>query len=340
MKVAVIGTGFGERVVAVVWRRLGCEVEVVSPRDEAGIARVCASDVDLVSVHSPPFLHRAHVLTALEHGRNVLCDKPFGRDAHEAETMRDAAVAAGVLHFLNFEFRRHPAWTQARGLLQQGAIGDLQHISWMFIGSGLREQTFRWLFDRDQAGGWIGAYGSHAVDAMRYFFGDEIASCGGLRRTETTSRLDRDGNRHPSTAEDAFSGWFVTRSGKTISMDTAFSTPVDLPHRIELLGDRGLIEIRDNIQVTLERPGEPAQQFAFEGSDWDAHEPGLMPWLTAVRDAVVSGQPVTPDFDDGLAVARVMDQMRANMVDLRPEAPVRAESGRAQRIDRLLAHGR
>lgn len=313
MKVSVIGTGFGERVMAVVWRRLGCDVEVISPRDREGIERACASGVDLVSIHSPPFLHRDHVMLALQHGRHVLCDKPFGRDAREAEAMRDAALSAGVLHFLNFEFRCHPVRQQAKALIDAGAIGTLRHINWSFIGNGLRNQKFRWLFDKDQAGGWIGAYGSHAIDAMRVLFGDEVEDCGGIMRTETVSRLDRDGAKHPATAEDAFTGWFAMRGGGTACLDTAFSSAAALQQRVNLLGSEGTIEIIDELVVRVLRPGEEPQVHQFAASDWDSHEPGLVPWLTAVRDAVAAGRQITPSFEDGLAVARTMDRMRKTM---------------------------
>ena len=80
MHVGLIGTGFGGRVVAGAFEATGCEVtDVVTARDAAGIAALCRSELDLVSIHSPPFLHREHVAMALEAGRAVLCDKPFGR---------------------------------------------------------------------------------------------------------------------------------------------------------------------------------------------------------------------------------------------------------------------
>lgn len=315
MKVAVIGTGFGERVVAVIWQRLGCEVEVISPRDTAGIERACAAGVDLVSVHSPPFLHLQHVNIALDHGRNVLCDKPFGRDADEARSMRDRAKELGVLHFLNFEFRRHPGRAKAKELIEAGRIGELRHINWTFIGNGLRPQKFRWLFDKEQSGGWIGAYGSHAIDGMRYFFGREIADCGGIKRTWTGERIDREGQIHQATAEDAYSGWFVIEGGGTAAMDTAYSTTVSLPQRINLLGSEGAIEIVNDLDVTLHRPGEKSESFSFVGSDWDTHEPGLMPWLQTVKDAVEGKRQIAPNFDDGVAVAQVMDRMRRTMAD-------------------------
>ena len=227
--------------------------------------------------------------------------------------MRDAAVAAGVLHFLNFEFRCHPARQKAKALLDSGAIGTLRHINWSFIGNGLRKQPFRWLFDKDQAGGWIGAYGSHAIDAIRYYFADEVDDCGGIMRTDTPMRRDRAGVAHRATAEDAFTGWFALRGGGTASLDTAFSTEVTRPQRVHLLGSEGTIEIVDDLEVRVCRPGQQAEAYQFTASDWDAHEPGLVPWLTAVRDAVLSGRQILPSFDDGLAVAQTMDRMRAGM---------------------------
>jgi predicted dehydrogenase len=94
VRVGVIGTGFGARVVAPVFAATpGCAVvDVVSARDAGAVDALCArADVDLVSVHSPPFLHRAHVESAVAAGRSVLCDKPFGRDRGDAAAMVDAA---------------------------------------------------------------------------------------------------------------------------------------------------------------------------------------------------------------------------------------------------------
>lgn len=327
MKVAVIGTGFGERIAAPVWRQVGCEVTaVLSPRDREGIERACAGEVDLISIHSPPFLHHKHVMLALDHGRNVLCDKPFGRNPTEARAMRDRAEAVGVLHFLNFEFRLMPARVKAKALIDAGAIGALQHVSWTFIGSGLRPQAFRWLFDRSQAGGWIGAFGSHVIDSLRFFYGREVVSCGGVMRTEVRERLDRAGQPHRADAEDAFSAWFVFEGGGTANLDTAFASTVPLPHRVYLLGSEGTIEIVDDVDVIFHCPGREADSYIGERHVGDLHEPGLVPWFTTVHDAVCEGRLITPNFADGLAVAQAMDRLRANSIEATPPgSPVESE---------------
>src|ERR1700741_4657763 len=99
MKVAVIGAGFGQYAMAPVYQKLGFEVEVVTPRDPEAVARALASKADLGAIHSPPFMQHDHVMRALDHGQNVLCDKPFGKNLAESQAIRDRAREAGVLNF-------------------------------------------------------------------------------------------------------------------------------------------------------------------------------------------------------------------------------------------------
>lgn len=168
MKVAVIGTGFGKHATAPAYQSMGFDVEVVSPRDGDAVKRVLASDADLISVHSPPFMPLDHVTGAIEQGHAVLCDKPFGRNADEATEMRDRAREAGVLHFLNFEFRRNKAWAKVKHLAHAGSIGTPGHLNWTFFGTGLRGRKYGWISDGD-LGGWIddGVAVAHAMDRLR-----------------------------------------------------------------------------------------------------------------------------------------------------------------------------
>ena len=159
VKDAVIGTGFGKHAAAPAYRSLGFDVEVVSPRDGDAVKRVLASDADLVSVHSPPFMHLDHVTGAIEQRHAVLCDKPLGRNADEATEMRDRAREAGVLRFLNFEFRCNESWPKVKQLAHAGGIGTPAHLIWTFFGNALRGRKCGWINDGDLGGGWIGAYG-------------------------------------------------------------------------------------------------------------------------------------------------------------------------------------
>lgn len=310
MKIAIIGEGFGKRVVAPVFEHLGCQTVVVSPHDNEAVRQACAADVDLVSVHSPPFLHHQHVMWALDNGHPVLCDKPFGRNATQARAMRDRASELGTLNFLDFEFRCQPARLELRRLLDAGAIGVLQHVSWSFIGSGLRAQKHRWLFDANLAGGWVGAWGSHAIDTLRWLFRCEIAACGGLRRIETPLRPDRNGVEQPCTAEDAFTAWFRMDNDRTASVDTAYSSTVTIPQRLLLTGSEGTLELVDDSRLALWRPRAEVETLHFSPTSGDPHIPALTGWLTQVCSALRDNRQVTPSFDDGVAVADVIERLR------------------------------
>ena len=120
MKVIIIGAGFGKYAVAPVYEKLGFDTEVVTPRDSEAVNKALESKADLVSIHSPPFMHHDHVMKAIDNGHAVLCDKPFGLNADQARAMRDRAKQAGVLNFTNLEMRHKPVRAKILELVREG----------------------------------------------------------------------------------------------------------------------------------------------------------------------------------------------------------------------------
>jgi predicted dehydrogenase len=311
MRVVVVGAGFGARVVAGVFREEGMEVDVVSPRDAPAVRAAIASPADLVAVHSPPFLHAEHVGWALEHGRDVLCDKPFGRSADEARGMLADAEHAGVLHLLNFEFRQDPTRVALRQVVGSGGIGAPVHLHWTAFNSGSRRplRPYGWLFDREAGGGWIGAFGSHVIDTVRWMVG-EIASATATRRTDIPERPDATGTMHRCTAEDAFTAQLQIEGGATATIDTAFAAPVNVMPRLTVFGTEGVAELVGASELHVRRAGEPPTVQTFAPFDGDPHLPAMRPWAALVREAVETRRQITPSFADGVACARVMDMLR------------------------------
>jgi predicted dehydrogenase len=311
MRVKLIGTGFGERVVALSFRIHGAEVEIFHPRDSEGIQRACASGADLISIHSPPYLHKQHVDWALDHGNAVLCDKPFGLGAEQSKAMRDRAKSLGLLNFINLEFRHQPSRLKMRELLKAGAIGEPTHLSYMMIGAGLRDRRHGWLFDDALGGGWIRTYGSHIVDMLRWMLDAEIAEANAIRRIEVKQRTDREGQVQRCTAEDGFSAWIRMSNGLAVGVDSAFAAAVRIPPRIVLTGSEGALELVSELHVTLRKPGKEDEVFHFPPPPGDMHEPALTPYLGELLKALRDGRQIAPSFDDGVAMAEAMDKLRA-----------------------------
>jgi predicted dehydrogenase len=314
--VGVIGRGFGQTVVAPVFAETeGCAlVDVVSPRDDDAVRALCHHpDVDLVAVHAPPFLHREHVTMALAAGKAVLCDKPFGTSTADADAMAQAATDASAVALLNFEFRHHPGRIALRSLLQDGAIGTVEHVQWTVFGAGFRVplRPYGWLFDAERGGGWIGAWGSHVIDFLRWTFGD-LVDAGARLRTDITERPDPEGTLHRCTAEDGFTALLSTTSGTSITIDTSFVAVKNSPPRVVVLGSEGTLESIADGKITL-RNGQGTQEvFTFDAPREDPHLVPMRAWAEVVRDAVRHGAVPAGEatFADGVECARVMDALR------------------------------
>jgi len=318
LRIGVIGTGFGARVVAPIFAATdGCEVTgIVSARDDGRVAALVArADVDLVSIHSPPYLHAPHVRLALEHGKAVLCDKPFAMSPAEASELEAEADAAGVVHLVNFEFRYHPARQMLRDLVARGDLGRVEHVSWVHLSAGTRVpmRPFGWLFDRSLGGGWIGAWASHAVDTLRFCFGDVVAAVG-FPRVDIAERPDRDGVMHTCTAEDGLTASLELERGITVAIDSSYAALGDIPPRLVVTGDEGVLELVADERFTVTRGDgtrEVSRVEATQGVDADRHHVAMHNWATAVRDAVL-GREVpgdVPTFADGRACDAVLARL-------------------------------
>jgi predicted dehydrogenase len=318
----IIGTGFGSRVVAGCYEEAGMTVHVVSPRDPQAVRTECAAPYDLVSVHSPPFLHAEHVNLALDHGHAVLCDKPFGISADEGRQMLARAREAGVVHLLNFEFRDDPGRTRVKEIIESGAIGRVVHMNWNFYNSFSRTplRKYGWQFD-GTFGGWLRINGTHMVDAVRWLIG-EIVEVDCRVRTDLTERPDKDGRMQPVTAEDAFTAILRTDTGASVVIDTAWAVPGTLPDRWTVIGTDGMIDVTEAVEIytpplvrdthiTVLKDGraEVERIGPFEG---DGHLPAMRPWAVKVRNAVSNGRQIEPSFVDGVACSEVIDRLRAS----------------------------
>lgn len=312
LRVGVIGTGFGAQIVAPAFEATDhCTVvEVVTPRDDAAVTALCARpDVDLISVHSPPFLHVEHVSRATEAGHAVLCDKPFGRNAQDAKAMLELAKQAGVPNFLNFERRFDPARERMRALLVDGAIGEPNHFQYSRFIAVPTPRSYGWLSSRALGGGWLAGQGSHLIDACRWLFG-EITEATAVFRTPVAERADADGVLHRCDADDGFTAVLRTDTGVTGVIDSALEAPVNTGEHTAIVGSTGMLEITDAGVVRRSADGAVETHEIGTGGTPPLFY-SMQRWASFVCDAVRNGvvEAAWPTFEDGLACAEVMDRM-------------------------------
>ncbi len=316
MKVAIIGRGFGAYAMKPSFEARGWTADLVPSRDGDAVAAACKGDYDLIAVHSPPFQHRDHVLRALEAGKHVLCDKPFGKNAAEARAMRDAAKSSGVLHFLNFEFRQSPGRRKLRDLIAAGAIGAPVHASYVNYVNFMRQRDYGWLNDASLGGGWLGALGSHIIDALRWQVGSEIADCGGITRVEIKHRSDGQGGTNECTAEDAFSIWLRLENGMTATLDAAAASSVMMGQSVTYLGSEGAVELTNDSVIKVTRHQQEPQIIDVSPPPGSTMWVAAETWIGEIEAALQTGKQIAPNFDDGVAVAEVLDAIKAKAVSV------------------------
>src|SRR6478735_9570597 len=145
--------------------------------DEASVdfaAVIARDDVDIVDIVTPGDTHCDMAIAALEAGKHVICEKPLANTAEEARLMAaaaDAAAAKGVRSMVGFTYRRVPAATFAKHLVERGAVGEIRHVRGQYLQDWLSdaEAPLTWRLDKAKAGsGALGDIGAHAIDLAQF----------------------------------------------------------------------------------------------------------------------------------------------------------------------------
>src|SRR5215469_2340698 len=201
-------------------------------------AKLCQSEeVDAVLVTTPNALHLKDVLTAIEHGKPVLCEKPMAMNAAECRQMVEAARKAHVLLGVAHVFRFEDSTARFRERITAGQIGKPVFARAEFSYQG-KQHARTWLTDPALAGGGpIGDVGVHCVDAMRYILDDEIV------RVSARGMWDKESGGVEAAAVLALEFERGTLGSVLVSMRADYRTPV------EFVGDQGSLRADDGLTV-------------------------------------------------------------------------------------------
>ncbi|WCJ59986.1 Gfo/Idh/MocA family oxidoreductase [Fontisphaera persica] len=90
-------------------------------------------DIDLVDICLPNNFHAEVAIAAAKAGKMIICEKPLARDGKEALAMVKAVEKAGVPNFVSFNYRRIPAVTLAKQLIEEGRLGRIFHYRAKFL---------------------------------------------------------------------------------------------------------------------------------------------------------------------------------------------------------------
>jgi len=291
-------------------------------------------DIDVIDIASPNDTHREIAIAAAKAGKMVMCEKPLGRTAAEAEAMVTAVESAGVPNTVWYNYRRVPAVYLIKQLMDEGRLGRIFHYRAKFLqdwtiskdlpqgGEGL------WRLDIDVAGsGVTGDLLAHNIDTALWLNGP-IAEVVAMTETfikERTHNLT--GKVQPVGIDDASSVLCRFENGSLAMFEatryarghkalytleingehaSAFWDLHDL-HRLQYFDhkDEGKVRGWRNVHITdgdhpfMKHWWVPGLQIGYEHT--------FIHQFAEFVEAAANGQSLPPTFRDGLATDYVTD---------------------------------
>ena len=126
-------------------------------------------DIDAVDICTPNNLHKEIAIAAAKAGKMILCEKPLAMDSAEGEEMCQAVEKAGVANIVWYNYRRIPAVTFAKQLIDSGKLGRIFHYRANFLQD--------WTINADVPQGGQGTWRLDAAAAGSGVTGDLLAHC-------------------------------------------------------------------------------------------------------------------------------------------------------------------
>lgn len=154
------------------------------------------SDIDVVDIASPNDTHASIAIAAAAAGKMVFCEKPLGRNLGEAQQMVDAVESARVPNMVWYNYRRIPAVSLAKQIIDSGKLGRVFHYRAKFLQDWTISEKVPvggaalWRLSAEVAGsGVTGDLLAHCIDTALWLNGP-IRSVAGMTETFVKERQD------------------------------------------------------------------------------------------------------------------------------------------------------
>lgn len=131
-------------------------------------------DIDIVDIALPTHLHHEVAVAAANAKKHVFCEKPMALSVAQAEEMLTTAQRAGIVHYLNHNYRRLPAVMYAKRLIDEGRLGRIYHWRGAYQQDWIMSPSFplTWHLRQETAGSGPHAdLNSHSVDLAHFLVG-------------------------------------------------------------------------------------------------------------------------------------------------------------------------
>jgi predicted dehydrogenase len=260
-------------------------------------------DVDIISITTPPDSHPDLTIRAALAGKHVCLEKPIALDWPSCLEMQKVVRSTGVKTIVSFVLHWNPSLQNTRNLIDQGAIGEPYYIE-VDYWHGMKKwyPQYPWSVTKSQGGSSLLSAGCHAVDALRWFAGNDN------RITEVSAYNVPHKGDNPDWEYDPTT-LMICRFENGAIGKTASILDCKMPYQfnIDVIGTKGTL--RDN-RVWSESllPGQTnwaTIPTVLPDSGDVTHHP-FNGQIEALVAGILDNQPILPDLDDAIKTHEVI----------------------------------
>jgi predicted dehydrogenase len=291
-------------------------------------------DIDLIDIASPNDTHKDIAIAAAQAGKMVMCEKPLGRNSVESREMVKAAEAAKVPNMVWYNYRRVPAVTLAKQLVDEGRLGKVFHYrakflqDWTISKDVPQGGAALWRLDVGVAGsGVTGDLLAHCIDTAIWLNG-RIDSVSGMTETfikerhhNITGKIEKVGIDDASAFLARFSNgslatFEATRYARghkalyTLEINgehaSIFWDLHDL-HRLQYFDHRDEGKLRGWRSLHITDSDHPYMKHWWVPGLQIGYEHTFIHQVADFLDGLAASKPATPTFRDALATDLVTD---------------------------------
>jgi len=300
---------------------------------------VARKDIDLIDICAPNNLHKDIAIAAAENRKWVVCEKPIAMNSKEGAEMVKAVEKAGVPNFVSFNYRRIPAVTLAKQIIDEGRLGKIFHFRSVFLQDWTMSKDLPqggpglWRMDVRVAGsGVTGDLLAHCIDTGMWLNGP-IRSVSAMTETFIKERKHTEtGKVEPVGIDDAcaflarfsngslatFESTRYARGHKALftfeinGQDASIFWDLHDLHRLGYFDHRDEGKLRGWRSIHVTDGDHP-----YMGRWWVpgllvGYETSILHGLADFFKGIETGKPAQPDFRCALATQRVCDAVLAS----------------------------
>lgn len=295
---------------------------------------IARTDIDAIDICAPNNAHHDIAIEAANAGKIILCEKPLAMNVSEGKEMVQAVEQTGVANMVWYNYRRVPAVTLAKNIINEGKLGRIFHYRTMFLqdftiaedlpqgGPGL------WRLDASVAGsGVTGDLLAHNIDTAMWLNGP-ITEVSAMTETFVKERKHVEtGKKQPVGIDDAslFLARFANGSLATFEA-TRYARGHKALYTLEINGEHASIfwdlhdlhrlgyfdhrdesvvrgwrsiHVTDHDQPYMDKWWVPGLQIGYEHS--------FVHQMADFLRGLEKGKPASPTFADALETQRVCE---------------------------------